>query len=75
MKFFLIVIFVFFQASLMAQPCSLYMESSLDNSYSSDFSLLSSIAEPLPNRSTKVIEFNNINKALLNSVSGEVICF
>jgi parallel beta-helix repeat protein len=70
-KITLIIITAFFQVSLLAQPCTMYMVSSLQNS-----ALLESNS-PLPTQAqtSSSLEYTDINEALLNSTSGEVICF
>jgi parallel beta-helix repeat protein len=75
MIIFFIVIIVFFQVNLMAQPCTMYMVSSLDTPNLPELRSHSSIFGFTISHPRQIIEYNDINKALSNSTSGEVICF
>ena len=66
-----ISIFAFFQVSVMAQPCTMYMVSSSDVSSEPEVSFSASEDFLFP----VAIEYDDINEALKNSTSGEVICF
>ncbi|WP_057832355.1 right-handed parallel beta-helix repeat-containing protein [Colwellia sp. TT2012] len=77
---FFIFTLLFFQASVIAQPCTMYMVSTLSSHPLSTLPLTESSAAIPALISTKsqakiTIEYNDINEALLNSTSGEVICF
>jgi parallel beta-helix repeat protein len=75
------IILLFFQTSVMAQPCTMYMVSTLSSHHIHSSTPLSESSAATPVLiSTKVqsktlTEYNDINEALLNSTSGEVICF
>jgi len=84
MVVFFIITIILFQGRLVAQPCTMYMVSTLNSPPSPTLPGFSgSIPTLIPTpvlRSTETQtpifnEYNDINEALLKSTSGEVICF
>ena len=66
-----IVIIIFFQTDLMAKPCTKYIMS-----YSEAMPLPEFLsADTLQVKDINYFEFDDLNKVLANSTSGDVICF